>query len=251
MLFSDPTGSGIESGIQVLVQGAAEVDDRDLAANRERYERESAAKLGGARAVRFPRILHGVLGWYVQSHLHQGPPRAGVRLARRRGHAAARGPRLAPGGGPLRAQRGAAGGARASHGRRRGLGRADRGSWVAATRPRCSPGWPRMASRSRVRLPVSLDCRRPPDPPRRRAGGPAPGRGPRLPDGPQPQPRLQLARELPGPRRPRPGRRGLGARAAQARRRPRAPEQGPAGPVPGQHGAGRSASTERHGTKKR
>jgi hypothetical protein len=65
MLFSDPTGSGIESGIQVLVLGTAEVDDRDLAANVERYERESAAKLGGARAVRYPRILHGVLGWYV------------------------------------------------------------------------------------------------------------------------------------------------------------------------------------------
>jgi pyridoxamine 5'-phosphate oxidase-like protein len=65
MLFSDPTGSGIESGIQVLVQGAAEVDDRDLTANRKRYEHESAAKLGGARAVRYPRILHGVLGWYV------------------------------------------------------------------------------------------------------------------------------------------------------------------------------------------
>lgn len=65
LLFSDPTGSGIDSGIQVLVQGAAEVDDRDLEANRKRYERESAAKLGGARAVRYPRILHGVLGWYV------------------------------------------------------------------------------------------------------------------------------------------------------------------------------------------
>ena len=32
-----------------------------------------------------------------------------------------------------------------------------------------------------------------------------------------------------------PDRRGLGARAAQARGRPGAPEQGPAGPVPGQH----------------
>ena len=30
LLFSDPTGSGINSGIQVLVQGTAEVDDRDL-----------------------------------------------------------------------------------------------------------------------------------------------------------------------------------------------------------------------------
>jgi hypothetical protein len=65
LLFSDPTGSGIESGIQVLVQGTAEVDDRDLEANRERYERESTAKLGNARAVRLPRILHGVFGWYV------------------------------------------------------------------------------------------------------------------------------------------------------------------------------------------
>jgi hypothetical protein len=65
LLFSDPTGSGIESGIQVLVQGTAEVDDRDLAANRERYERESTAKLGNARAVRVPRFLHGVFGWYV------------------------------------------------------------------------------------------------------------------------------------------------------------------------------------------
>ena len=65
MLFSDPTGSGIESGIQVLVQGTAEVDDRDLAANLRRYERESAAKLGDARAVRLPRILHGAAGWYV------------------------------------------------------------------------------------------------------------------------------------------------------------------------------------------
>jgi hypothetical protein len=65
LLFSDPTGSGIETGIQVLVQGTAEVDDRDLAANRERYERESAVKLPGARGVRVPRILYGVAGWYV------------------------------------------------------------------------------------------------------------------------------------------------------------------------------------------
>jgi len=65
LLFSDPTGSGIASGIQVLVQGAAEVDDRDLKANRKRYERESALKLPGARGVRIPRFLHGVFGWYV------------------------------------------------------------------------------------------------------------------------------------------------------------------------------------------
>jgi len=65
-LFSDPTGSGIESGIQVLVQGIAEVDDRDLDANLERYERESAIKLPRGRSVKLPRMLHGISAWYVQ-----------------------------------------------------------------------------------------------------------------------------------------------------------------------------------------
>jgi hypothetical protein len=65
MLFSDPTGSGIETGIQVLVQGTAEVDDRDLRANNERYRRESAAKLGGASWVRIPSILHAAVAWYA------------------------------------------------------------------------------------------------------------------------------------------------------------------------------------------
>jgi hypothetical protein len=65
LLFSDPTGSGIESGIQVLVQGTAEVDDRDLQANRERYERESVVKLPHGKAVLVPRVLRGALGWYV------------------------------------------------------------------------------------------------------------------------------------------------------------------------------------------
>src|SRR3954469_9113158 len=37
LLFSDPTGSGIESPARVLVQGTAAVDDRDLKANAERY----------------------------------------------------------------------------------------------------------------------------------------------------------------------------------------------------------------------
>src|SRR5215203_1157734 len=37
MLFSDPTGSGMENAPQVLVQGTADVDDRDLDANRERF----------------------------------------------------------------------------------------------------------------------------------------------------------------------------------------------------------------------
>src|SRR5436190_24130634 len=36
LLFSDPTGSGIERPPAVLVQGSAAVDDADLEANRER-----------------------------------------------------------------------------------------------------------------------------------------------------------------------------------------------------------------------
>src|SRR4051794_18207304 len=45
LLFSDPTGSGIDAPPAVLVQGPAEVDYRDLDANRERYFRESGEKL--------------------------------------------------------------------------------------------------------------------------------------------------------------------------------------------------------------
>src|SRR3954452_15051805 len=44
-LFSDPTGSGLERPPQVLVQGIADVDDRDLQANADRYKRELAEKL--------------------------------------------------------------------------------------------------------------------------------------------------------------------------------------------------------------
>jgi hypothetical protein len=64
LLFSDPTGSGITSGLRVLVQGTAAVDDRDLAANRERYWRESWEKLPGMRNAHPPRPLRGLFGWY-------------------------------------------------------------------------------------------------------------------------------------------------------------------------------------------
>src|SRR5882762_6365799 len=39
LLFSDPTGCGLERPPMVLVQGTARVDDGDLEANRLRYER--------------------------------------------------------------------------------------------------------------------------------------------------------------------------------------------------------------------
>jgi hypothetical protein len=64
LLFSDPTGSGIEGADQVLVQGTAEVDDRDLDANRERYWRESWEKLPGMRDAHPPRLMRGLFGWY-------------------------------------------------------------------------------------------------------------------------------------------------------------------------------------------
>jgi hypothetical protein len=64
LLFSDPTGSGIEAAPQVLVQGIADVDDRDLDANRERYWRESSQKLPGMRDAHPPKLIRGLFGWY-------------------------------------------------------------------------------------------------------------------------------------------------------------------------------------------
>ena len=64
LLFSDPTGAGIEEPIQVLVQGTADVDDSDLDANKERYWRESWEKLPGARDAHPPKVLRGLFGWY-------------------------------------------------------------------------------------------------------------------------------------------------------------------------------------------
>src|SRR4051812_43725605 len=54
LLFSDPTGSGIDSGIQVLVQGTADVDERDYDANAERYLRESGEKLPATKSMHPP-----------------------------------------------------------------------------------------------------------------------------------------------------------------------------------------------------
>ena len=76
LLFSDPTGSGLESPPQVLVQGTAEVDDADLAANRERNRRESAAKLPRARGMQPPGWLRGPFDWYLSRiYVHVRPER--------------------------------------------------------------------------------------------------------------------------------------------------------------------------------
>jgi hypothetical protein len=64
LLFSDPTGSGIADAPMVLVQGPARVDDRDLEANRERYERELAAKLPALHALTPSGPLKRFFSWY-------------------------------------------------------------------------------------------------------------------------------------------------------------------------------------------
>ena len=57
LLFSDPTGCELANPPTVLVQGTADVDDRDLDANRERYTRESKAKLPGAEGMAPPKPM--------------------------------------------------------------------------------------------------------------------------------------------------------------------------------------------------
>jgi pyridoxamine 5'-phosphate oxidase-like protein len=64
LLFSDPTGSGIDSGIRVLVQGTATVDDEDLKANADRYYRESVVKLPATKKMHPPKPMRSLLNWY-------------------------------------------------------------------------------------------------------------------------------------------------------------------------------------------
>ena len=79
LLFSDPTGSTLESPPQVLVQGTAEVDERDLARNRERYTRESLEKLPGARSMLPPKPLRRAFDWYyTRIYVHVRPERVYV-----------------------------------------------------------------------------------------------------------------------------------------------------------------------------
>lgn len=79
LLFSDPTGSDLERPPTVLVQGIAEVDDRDLRRNRDRYERESAAKLPGAQGRQPPRFVRGWFDWYyTRIYVHVRPERVYV-----------------------------------------------------------------------------------------------------------------------------------------------------------------------------
>jgi hypothetical protein len=79
LLFSDPTGSGVDPAPTVLVQGTARVDDRDPAANAERYEREMAAKLPALHALAPSGPLKRLFSWYYERiYLHVRPERVYV-----------------------------------------------------------------------------------------------------------------------------------------------------------------------------
>ena len=79
LLFSDPTGSGLHDAPMVLIQGTADVDDRDLEANRMRYERESIEKLPGTASLQPPDPLKRMLAWYyTRIYIHVRPERVYV-----------------------------------------------------------------------------------------------------------------------------------------------------------------------------
>jgi hypothetical protein len=79
LLFSDPTGSGMDDAPQVLVQGIADVDHRDLEANRERYHRESLEKLPGAKGLYPPAFLQRAFSFYfTRIYVHVRPERVYV-----------------------------------------------------------------------------------------------------------------------------------------------------------------------------
>src|SRR5262245_20846840 len=64
LLFSDPTGSGIERPVSALVQGTATVDDEDLKANAERYVRESGEKLPATKKMSPPKAIRPLFNFY-------------------------------------------------------------------------------------------------------------------------------------------------------------------------------------------
>jgi hypothetical protein len=79
LLFSDPTGSGVADAPMVLAQGVARVDDRDLDANRRRYEEEMARKLPALHALAPAGPLKRLFSWYYDRiYLHVRPERVYV-----------------------------------------------------------------------------------------------------------------------------------------------------------------------------
>jgi hypothetical protein len=79
LLFSDPTGCGLDGPPTVLVQGTAAVDDINLEANRIRYEKESVEKLPAVKDMNPPDFMKRMLGWYyTRIYVHVRPERVYV-----------------------------------------------------------------------------------------------------------------------------------------------------------------------------
>jgi hypothetical protein len=79
LLFSDQTGSGLERPPMVLIQGIADVDDRDLKANADRYWRESGEKLPATKEMHPPAFIRKSLDWYyTRIYVHVRPERVYV-----------------------------------------------------------------------------------------------------------------------------------------------------------------------------
>jgi hypothetical protein len=79
LLFSDPTGSGMDDAPQVLVQGTADVDARDLEANRRRYTEEALQKLPGSEGMLPPKPLQRLFSFYfTRLYIHVRPERVYV-----------------------------------------------------------------------------------------------------------------------------------------------------------------------------
>src|SRR3954470_23847355 len=79
LLFSDPTGCDLPDPPRVLVQGIAEVDDRDLDANRERYISESAIKRPATQSMTPPKPMQRLMTWYfARIYVHVRPERVYV-----------------------------------------------------------------------------------------------------------------------------------------------------------------------------
>lgn len=76
LLFSDPTGSGLAKPPAVLIQGTADVDDRNLDANRKRYAKESLAKLPATKDMYPPEFVQRFADWYfTRIYVHVRPER--------------------------------------------------------------------------------------------------------------------------------------------------------------------------------
>ena len=233
---SSPTrpGAGLAEPPMVLVQGTAEVDDRDLEANRARYERESPRSSRRCAAWQPPDALRRFMAWYyMRIYIHVRPERVYVWP---RGDLAAEPTLYDAHMEEVRSghSRGAAAVSRRPRAAGSAPGTSGSPSSAPATGPRCCRSSPPTASRSQSES-RSRSMRPPLDPDRaarRRESRSRPGLA--CLTAHEHAPEIQLAAQLPGPRRPRARRRRLGADPPPARRRIRDP------PHPG---AGSSART--------